>query len=325
MNHDVSFSAELALPEPLKLGTRGSSLARWQVDAVAAALGQRGISVEIVLIETTGDRQRDPIVYMGAQGVFTREIQRCLLDGTIDLAVHSLKDLPTEPVPGLRLAATLPRGPVRDAFLSFHRDTLEELPKGAVIGTGSLRRRTQIQNRYGNRFELRDIRGNVETRIEKLRRGEYDALILAEAGLRRLGLEPYIRSLLEPTLFMPAVGQGAIGLEIRENDHRTAERIAPIGDRNTFAAVTAERAMLHTLEGGCIAPIAALGRITMCDDSPRLFLQGRILSPDGKTMLEAEDHDVPDQAETLGYRLAQTLLQNGADRIVEQIRSLRAQ
>lgn len=297
----------------IRLGTRGSALARWQADWCAAKLRKRKIPVEIVVIRTSGDTHRDEAIEnIGAQGVFTREIQQALLREEIDLAVHSLKDLPTEAVPGLVLAAVPKRGPFRDVFVCNGVATIEELPEGARIGTGSLRRQAQIAHRFGGRFRTEGIRGNVETRLRKLDHGEYDALILAEAGLVRLGFADRIRSFPEPSLFVPAVGQGALGLEIRADDRTTAERIAPVSDAATYAAVSAERAMLRTLQGGCLAPIAALGSVK----GETLTLHGRILSMDGRTMLEAT-RSAPrsDNPESLGVALAEELIESGADHL----------
>lgn len=311
----------------IRLGTRGSKLARWQADWVAGHLRRAGEAVDVVVVSTQGDRnQNDAIVNIGAQGVFTKEIQRALLRGEIDLAVHSLKDLPTEDVEGLALAAVPLRASSRDAFLSHRAGTLEELSEGARIGTGSLRRKTQIVYRYADRFRLEEIRGNVETRLRRLDEGEYDALILAEAGLARLGHADRIRSFLEPPDFLPAVGQGALGLEIRANDLSLARRLeaAALRDRDSFAAALAERAFLKTLQGGCIAPIAALGSVIEADS--RLRLHGRILSLDGKIRFEdVLESPLESDPVVLGQRLAAVLIDRGAATILDEIRHLRSE
>ena len=300
----------------LRLGTRGSVLARWQADWTAVALRRLGYEVEIVFVKTSGDTIQDgPITNIGAPGVFTKEIQRALLDGQVDIAVHSLKDLPTEHVDGLTLGAVPPRGPYRDVFVSQIAPTLGELPDGFVIGTGSLRRKSQILYNFGNRFRIEDIRGNVETRLRKLDAGQVDSLVLAEAGLVRLGFSDRIASFLEPPEFLPAVGQGALGIEIRSDDTVTATAVEPLNDPATFAVVLAERAFLRTLQGGCIAPIAALG--TVAENG--LILQGRILSADGTKMVQ-RTITLADSPEHLGIRLAEVLLQDGADEIMEQFR-----
>jgi hydroxymethylbilane synthase len=286
----------------IRLGTRGSKLARWQANWTAEQLNVQGIATEIIVIQTSGDLiQNESIVNIGAQGVFTKEIQRALLDNKIDVAVHSLKDLPTEHVVGLLLAAVPKRESYRDAFVSPIAKKLEDLPQGARIGTGSLRRKTQILHHFGDKYHVEDIRGNVETRLRKLEQAKYDALILAEAGLLRLGFAKSIRSFLEPPFFLPAIGQGALGWEIRTDDRRMAELLQPLNDAVTFAAVLAERAMLRELRGGCSAPIAALGTVK---DST-LTLHGRVLSLDGKQMFDAvQSTPLADDPEILGINVA---------------------
>ena len=293
------------LTKKLRLGTRGSVLARWQANWTAEQLQLHGIAVEIVVIQTSGDLvQNESIVNIGAQGVFTKELQRALLDNKIDLAVHSLKDLPTDDVAGLSLVAVPKRESYRDAFVSHIAERIEDLPKGARIGTGSLRRKTQVLHHFGGRYSVEDIRGNVETRLRKLEQGEYDALILAEAGLIRLGRADSVRSLLEPPFFLPAIGQGALGWEIRTEDRETADCLLPLTDVPTFAAVRAERAMLRELQGGCSAPIAALGTVK---DSV-LTLHGRVLALDGTKMFDVQQ-SVPlsDEPERLGVCVARQL------------------
>ncbi|MDR0608765.1 MAG: hydroxymethylbilane synthase [Planctomycetaceae bacterium] len=301
----------------IRFGTRGSALARWQTHWCADLLKEKEIDSEIVVIETSGDRVQDKsIVNIGAQGVFTKELQSALLRGDIDVAVHSLKDLPTEPVEGLVLSSVPRRGAYRDALLSRKAAAIDELPKGSRIGTGSLRRKTQLVYHFGNSFQIDEIRGNIETRLRKLDQGGYDALILAEAGLIRLGYSERICSFLEPPFFLPAVGQGAIGLEIRFDDYRTAEQIAFLCDTVTWVAVLAERAMLQKLQGGCIAPIAALGHV----EGETLILHGRILSLDGKTMLETtRNASLQDDPKLLGISVADELIKMGADKLLEEI------
>jgi hydroxymethylbilane synthase len=280
-------------------------LARWQAKWTAEQLKTCGVAAEIILIQTSGDLvQNESIVNMGAQGVFTKEIQRALLENRIDLAVHSLKDLPTEDVAGLSLVAVPKRESYRDAFVSHIAENIEHLPEKSLIGTGSLRRKTQVLHHFGAKYHVEDVRGNVETRLRKLERGEYDALILAEAGLIRLGLANSIRSFLEPPFFLPAVGQGALGWEIRTEDRQTAELLRPLIDGPSFAAVRAERAMLRELQGGCSAPIAALGTVK---DST-LTLHGRVLSLDGKHMFDAvQSALLLSEPELLGISVAREL------------------
>ncbi|MDR0870219.1 MAG: hydroxymethylbilane synthase [Planctomycetaceae bacterium] len=308
----------------IRIGTRGSKLALWQANFVAGELKKHNIETEIAVVKTSGDAVQDrSIENIGAQGVFTREIQRALLNGEIDIAVHSLKDLPTEPVDGLYLAAVPERGAYRDAFLCNTVEHIEDLPKDARVGTGSLRRRTQIFHRLGNLFQLLDVRGNVETRIRKLDAGEYDALILAEAGLRRLGFADRICSCLEPPIFLPAAGQGALGIEVAEKNRKSVGNLLNriLLHRQTFSAVLAERAFLRTLQGGCIAPIGVFGQVI----EGQLTLHGRILSPDGRTAFEKSGASSVDAPETLGTALAEELLKAGAGKIIEQIQQLRQQ
>ena len=292
----------------IRLGTRGSALARWQANWTAEQLHAQGIVTETIVIQTSGDVvQNEAIVNIGAQGVFTKEIQHALLENKIDIAVHSLKDLPTEYVAGLSLAAVPKRESYRDAFVSHIAERIEDLPPGSRIGTGSLRRKTQVLHHFGDRYRVEDIRGNVETRLRKLQQGDYDALILAEAGLNRLGLADSIRSLLEPPFFLPAIGQGALGWEIRTEDRRTAEVLQLLNDAQTFAAVLAERAMLREMRGGCSAPIAALAQPDDCGSV--LTLHGRVLSVDGTQMFESiQSAPLSENPEHLGINVARELL-----------------
>ena len=295
----------------LRLGTRGSTLARWQANWTAEQLAAQGVVTEIVIIQTSGDIvQNESILNIGAQGVFTKEIQHALLENKIDVAVHSLKDLPTEYIAGLSLAAVPKREAYRDVFVSSIAEKIEDLPPGSRIGTGSVRRKTQVLHHFGDRYRVEDIRGNVETRLRKLEQGDYDALILAEAGLLRLGLANAIRSFLEPPFFLPAIGQGALGWEIRTEDRRTAELLQPLNDYSTFAEILAERAMLREMRGGCSAPIAALGTVK----DTELTLHGRTLSLDGKQMFDAiqstplPEASLSEGAELLGSSVARELL-----------------
>ncbi|MBN2023100.1 MAG: hydroxymethylbilane synthase [Pirellulales bacterium] len=298
----------------LRLGTRASALARWQAEWVAGRLVALGHEVKLVPIATTGDQDREsPIETIGAQGVFTKEIQRVLLDGRIDVAVHSLKDLSTEPVPGLCLVAVPERASAADALVSREGDSFEALPAGATIGTGSLRRRAQLLN---VRPDLRvlDLRGNVETRLAKLAAGGFDAVVLAEAGLDRLGLSDRITQILPCEIVLPAVGQGALGIEARSDDEATHAALAVLEHGPSRAAVAAERAMLAALEGGCLAPIAAWGRV----EGESLTLAGRVLSPDGARRLDAARLGPVDDPEALGRRVAEALLAQGAGELIRE-------
>lgn len=294
--------------EPLRLGTRGSRLARWQADWVSGRLRGAGQTVEIVTIRTEGDAATSgPIGAIGSQGVFTKAIQRRLLDGSIDLAVHSLKDLPTTPVAGLTVAAIPERAPLADALVSPIADAIEALPPGARVGTGSFRRRAQLLSRRPD-LVVGDLRGNVETRLAKLDAGEHDAIVLAEAGLARLGLGDRITRRLAPPEMLPAPGQGALGVECRVDDARTLAALAPLDDGAARAAVTAERTALARLEGGCLAALGAWGRL----EGDALRLSVVVLSDDGAQRLDAEDAGPVEQAAALGERVADGLLARGA-------------
>jgi len=300
---------------PLRLGTRASALAQWQAQWVAARLEGLGATVERVPITTSGDQQQTPIGAIGGRGIFTKEIQRELLAGRIDLAVHSLKDLPTEEVPGLCLAAVPQRAPVGDALICREHGSLEELPLAAIVGTGSLRRRAQLLH-VRRDLTIKDLRGNVDTRLRKLEQGDYDAIVLAEAGLRRLGRAGEITQVLPAEVMLPAVGQGALGLETRCDDATTLDYVQQLDDPPTYQAVIAERAMLAVLEGGCLAPIAAWART----EGGRLVLTGRVLSPDGAQRLEVSRHAGASDAPELGRLVAQALLAQGAAELIRASR-----
>jgi len=301
----------------LRLGTRASPLARWQADWVAARLRENGVEVELVLISTQGDQnQTAPVGAIGTFGVFTKEIQRALLDGRIDLAVHSLKDLPTEAVEGLCLAAVPPREEAGDALLSRDGRPFDELPSGARIGTGSVRRRAQLWHARPD-LEMLDVRGNVDTRLRKLDEGQFDALVLAEAGLRRLGQADRITQVLPMSLILPAVGQGALGLETRADDAVARSCLAVLDDAATHAGVLAERALLAALRGGCLAPVGAWGRVI----DGRLQLDAVVLSGDGRRKIAADTAGVPDDAAALGRQVADALLAQGAAELIREQRA----
>ena len=291
----------------LRLGTRGSPLARWQAEHVAALLAALEIDVELIPITTKGDVTSGPLGAIGGQGLFTKEIQRALLDDRIDLAVHSLKDLPTEHFPGLTLAAVPQRESPGDAFVSAKADSLEALPPQSRIGTGSTRRKAQLLFARPD-LEIHDIRGNVATRLQKLDDGNYDAIVLAEAGLRRLELVGRITQVIPKTMMLPAVGQGALGLETRAEDARTLSLVDPLNDTETRAAAFAERSMLRSLRGGCLAPVGAWGRVK----DGELRLDGVVLSADGKQRLAADGTATLENAEALGVQIAEALLAQGA-------------
>jgi hydroxymethylbilane synthase len=299
---------------PLRLGTRASALARWQADWVAAQLRALGVAVELVPISTIGDRDQGPIQTVG-QGVFTKEIQRALLDNRIDLAVHSMKDLPTDTPAELILAAVPERAPCGDVLVSPEWKSLEKLPPSAIVGTSSLRRQAQLLSVRSDLL-MKDIRGNIDTRLKKVHQGEFHAIVLAEAGLTRLGFMSEISQSLPMSIILPAAGQGALALETRRNDHQTRDALNPLDHPPTHNATLAERAMLATLHGGCLAPIAAWGRM----ESGRLTLTGRVLSPDGQRKLEAADDADLHDAVNLGNRVADKLLQQGAAELINLAR-----
>jgi hydroxymethylbilane synthase len=272
--------------------------------------------VVLVPITTTGDRQTEgSIGAIGDRGVFTKELQNALLEERIDLAVHSLKDLPTDAVSGLCLAAVPERGLVGDAFVSRSYASPTDLPEGAMVGTGSLRRRAQLLHlRPDLAFE--DVRGNVDTRLRKLDEGRCQALILAQAGLERLGLGNRITARLPVETVMPAVGQGALGLETRTDDAATRSAVQRLNHANTHAAALAERSMLATLLGGCLAPIAAFGRV----EGDTLTLSGRVTHPNGTTQLDATASSSPADAILLGRQVAEALDSQGAAGLIQAAR-----
>jgi hydroxymethylbilane synthase len=320
----------------MRIGTRGSPLALWQANFVAEGLRPYAETV-LVEIETTGDQARDkPLAAIGGEGLFTKEIQNALLERRIDVAVHSLKDLPTQPVPGLTLAAVPPRGPTGDVFVSRRHPGFNALPRGAVVATGSLRRRAQVLHCRPD-LQIVSIRGNVETRLRKLHEQELDAIILAQAGLERLGLmaapgSPAGRSLmdtfvgavppsslsyapgevilevLDPAWMLPAVGQGALGLECRAEDAEVIALLEWLNDSATRQAVLAERACLRALGGGCLVPIGAAATV----ENQALTVRGCVLDPDGRRRVDGEVAGPAHEPEDLGQQLASQLEGRGA-------------
>ncbi|MFO0965045.1 MAG: hydroxymethylbilane synthase [Gemmataceae bacterium] len=292
----------------LRIGTRGSPLALWQANHVADLL-RRAVpdeAIELVIIQTVGDQVRDvPLAQIGGDGVFTKAIQDAVVEGRVNVAVHSLKDLPTIPVPGLVLAAVPPRGPVRDVFVSAKYLGFDELPKGATVATSSLRRRAQTLNRRPD-LKLIDIRGNVETRLRKLEAGEADATLLAEAGLVRLGLGSRVTQALD--WMLPAVGQGALGLECRSDDARTRGFLARLDDEATHAAALAERSLLRQLGGGCQVPLG----VRSIRAGAVLRLTGLVLSGDGRNRIEEQGEGDARDPEGVGQALAEKMLARGA-------------
>jgi hydroxymethylbilane synthase len=302
-----------SMTTPLRLGTRSSALALWQARHIQArllALSSR--PVELVYIETDGDRdQATALSAMGGFGVFTKAIQNALLANRCDVAVHSLKDLPTIPTDGLMLAAVPERGPTGDAFISEKFARFEDLPQGATIGTSSLRRRAQLWHQRPD-LNIIELRGNVDTRLRKLREQNLDGIILAEAGLLRLGWAERITQILDANWMLPAVGQGAIGLECREDDTTTREALAPLNDAPTWQRVSAERAMLATLGGGCLVPIGTTSHI----EDGLLTLRGSVLTIDGKRRIAATHTGLASTPLAIGQELAAMLHDEGASEML---------
>ncbi len=291
----------------LRIGTRSSKLALWQAQWVASQLVQRGFEVELVEIATVGDTSMAPLGQIGGQGVFTKEIQRSLLAGQIDVAVHSLKDLPTLQDEGLLLAAVPSRETTADCLISRMGLRFEQLDAGARIGTGSARRAAQLRA-WRSDISIVDIRGNVDSRLRKLDEGGFDAIVLAAAGLTRLKLLGRVTEYLPQDRVLPAVGQGALGLECRREDVVTKQAILKLNDPDSQAAVLAERALLRALSAGCLAPVAALANAR----NGELVLRGRVLSVNGKSVLDASVAGISQEAEALGSQLAEDLLRMGA-------------
>jgi hydroxymethylbilane synthase len=307
----------------LRIGTRGSALALWQAHHVEALIGaQPGApAVELVRIRTEGDVRTDvPLWQIGGRAFFTKEIDKALLSGEVDIAVHSLKDLSTVLEPGIELAAALPREDPRDAVISRSGVGLASLPRGARVGTSSLRRRAFIARARPD-VQLLELRGNVPTRIERLKNGDYDAIILAAAGLQRLGLEQHISERLSPVDFPPAVSQGAIGVCIRSGDAEAARWLQMLDDRASRLATSAERALLRRIEGGCQVPLGALGTVI---DGDTLQLHAAVCALDGSRLLRARDEIAATLANavTLGQRLADDLLSQGAASLIADERGL---
>jgi hydroxymethylbilane synthase len=285
----------------------------WQANHVSARLAEiHGIKTELVRIRTSGDRfQTAAIAQMGTKGVFIKELEDALLAGTVDLAVHSMKDVPTETPRGLIFAAIMLREDVRDCLISHRGATLEKLPAGSRVGTSSLRRQAQLL-RLRPDLALVELRGNVDTRMKKVAAGAYDAIVLAKAGVDRLSFSEKITEVLPTSLMLPAAGQGALGIETRATDQATTEYVAALDDEGTRLCLTAERALLRELEGGCQVPLGAWARL----GAGGLLLEACVLSPDGKEHLRRELDGAPGDAEAIGKRLGQILLEAGADKIL---------
>ena len=297
----------------LRLGTRASALATTQAQLIADLIhSETGTDVELVIVSTTGDRdQTTPLANLGGQGVFVAALREAVVSGEVDFAVHSLKDLPTTPDPRLTLAAIPRREDPRDAVVARDNLTLGELPVGSTIGTGSPRRVSQI-NALGLGLDVVPIRGNVDTRIGKVRSGELDAVVVALAGLKRLGRADEATELLDPLLVLPAPGQGALACECRVDDDETSHQLARLDDTETRCAVTAERSLLATLEAGCSAPVGALADVAMGDDGDELWLRAVVADLSGTPSIRLSASGSPHEAAAVGERLAAELLAEGA-------------
>lgn len=303
----------------LRIGTRASTLARTQSQVVADLLTQAlEVSVELVAVVSEGDRSSAPLTEIGGQGVFVGAVREALVAGDVDIVVHSLKDLPTAPDERVRLAAVPTRDDSRDALVARNGLTLGELPGGSTVGTGSPRRAAQL-NALGLGLDVVPIRGNVDTRITKVVAGELDAVLLARAGLVRLGRQDEITETIDPIQMLPAPGQGALAIEVAASLGSLADDIsAALDDPSTRAAVTAERALLRTLEAGCLAPVGALADVAEGDDGPELWLRGVVVALDGsRAVRQSAVGSTADPIE-LGDRLAKAMLAEGADSIMQE-------
>ncbi len=306
----------------LTIATRKSALALWQAHYVRDALlaAHPGLTVELLPMSTRGDKILDvPLAKIGGKGLFIKELEQALFSGEADLAVHSMKDVPMEFPPGLALSAICRREDPRDALVSNHYSALAQLPAGAVVGTSSLRRQCQLAKHYPQ-LQIKSLRGNVNTRLAKLDAGEYDAIVLAAAGLIRLDFADRISEYLPTEVSLPAGGQGAVGIETRSDDSATIALLAPLVDRATTYCVTAERALNRRLQGGCQVPIACFAELNASGD--RLAMRGLVGSLDGQTLLRVEGDSCVDNAETLGIDLAEQLLAAGAEKILNEVYAL---
>jgi len=302
--------------KPLRIGSRGSILARWQAEFVRKQLFQvAGIEAEIIIIKTSGDKmQQAPLTQLGGKGIFIKELEEALLDESVDIAVHSVKDIPTETPGRLHFPAVCRRDDVRDCVVSHTGTPLANLRQGARVGTSSLRRQAQLRH-YRPDLDLRELRGNVDTRLRKVESGEYDAIVLSKAGLDRLGWAQKITEALSTDISLPAVGQGAIAIESRLKDQDTTEILGKLDDPETRTAIIAERALLSALQGGCQVPLGAWARM----ERGELVMEAVVCSVDGTQYVRERAAAPPDQAAQLGQRLAE----GGARSILEEVQRAR--
>lgn len=302
----------------LRIATRSSALALWQAEFIKAELERlhSNVTVELVKIKTLGDKILDvPLAKVGGKGLFVKELEEAMLDGRADLAVHSMKDVPMAFPEGLGLVAICERDDPTDAFVSNHFSSLDDLPQNAVVGTSSLRRESQLRANRPD-LQIRMLRGNVNTRLAKLDAGNYDAIILASAGLKRLGFEARIRNCMPDTLSLPAVGQGALGIECRLDDQELRAMLEPLNHTDSADRVKAERALNTRLNGGCQVPIAAYA---LLEDNDMLWLRGLVGAVDGSLIFRAEGRVHRSEGERLGRELAEDLLAQGADKVLAEV------
>jgi hydroxymethylbilane synthase len=300
----------------LRIGSRGSVLALWQAEFVRKQLFQiTGVEAEVVIIKTTGDKmQQAPVGQIGGKGIFIKELEEALLEETVDLAVHSVKDIPTDTPSRLHFPAVCRRDDVRDCLVSHPGMTLANLKQGARVGTSSLRRQAQLRHHRPD-LDMRDLRGNVDTRLRKVDSGEYDAIVVSKAGLDRLGLSQKITETLSTEISLPAVGQGAIAIQSRLKDQEAAEILEKLDDAETRTVIIAERALMAALHGGCQVPLGAWARM----ERGELVMDAVVCSVDGLQYVRQRATAPPEQAAELGQRMAQMLVEGGAGNILEEV------
>ena len=306
--------------KPLRIGSRGSILARWQAEFVRKQLFRlTGVEAEIIIIKTSGDKmQQASLTQIGGKGIFIKELEEALLEESIDLAVHSVKDIPTETPGRLHFPAVCRRDDVRDCLISHTGTLLANLKQGARVGTSSLRRQAQLRH-YRPDLDFRDLRGNVDTRLRKVESGEYDAIVLSKAGLDRLGWSQKITEPLSTEISLPAVGQGAIAIQSRVSDRDADEILSKLDDLETRTAIIAERALLSALQGGCQVPVGAWARM----ERTELVMEAVVCSVDGTQYIREKATAPPDQAAQLGEHLARVLAEGGARSILEEVQRAR--
>jgi len=301
---------------PLRIGSRGSILARWQAEFVRKQLFRTtGVEAEIIIVKTSGDKmQQAPLTQIGGKGIFIKELEEALLEERVDLAVHSVKDIPTDTPGALFFPAVCRRDDVRDCLVSHSGATLPNLKPGARVGTSSLRRQAQLRH-YRPDLDLRELRGNVDTRLRKVERGEYEAIVLSKAGLDRLGWGQKITESLSPEISLPAVGQGAIAIESRVKDLEAAEILSQLDDGETRTSIIAERALLSALQGGCQVPLGAWARM----ERGEIVMDAVVCSVDGTQYIRQRATAPAEQAAELGERMARLLLEGGARSILDEV------